>query len=125
MDFFQIAIAKSSLDYHCVSSTCLIAMETFIYQDDFIVPSFCTTAPENSVRHGRVPWSLSSWVDLEGEDLVLELADGASLLEAETLGGLLQSTNHRRRAAEENLDIRGGLGEPFLKQFISDLRKPE
>lgn len=51
---------------------------------------------------------------LEGKDLILELADGAGLLESETLGGLLQSTNHRRRATEENLDIVGGLGKVFL-----------
>ena len=57
---------------------------------------------------------LSLQVNLEGKDLILKLADGTSLLEAETLGGLLQTTNHRRRTAEENLDIFGGLREPFL-----------
>lgn len=116
MEFFQIAIAKSSLDYHCLSSTCLIALETFIYRDDFIVPPFAPLLLRIAFGTAERPGRLSSWVDLEGKDLVLELADGASLLEAETLGGLLQSTNHRRRAAEENLDIRGRLGEPFLKR---------
>lgn len=52
---------------------------------------------------------------LKGKDLVLELADGASLLEAKALCGLLETANHGRRSTEEDLDIVGGLGEPFLQ----------
>lgn len=51
---------------------------------------------------------------LKGKDLVLELADGTGLLVAEALGGLLEAADHRGRTAEENLDVVGGLGEPFL-----------
>jgi hypothetical protein len=46
--------------------------------------------------------------------LVFKLADGTGLLEAKALGGLLQAANHRGRTANENLDVVGGLGEPFL-----------
>lgn len=52
---------------------------------------------------------------LKGEDLVLELADGAGLLEAKALCGLFETANHGRRSTEEDLDIVGGLGEPFLQ----------
>lgn len=51
---------------------------------------------------------------LKGKDLILELADGTSLLEAEAFGGLLQTANHGRRTAEQDLDVVGGLGEVFL-----------
>jgi hypothetical protein len=57
-----------------------------------------------------IPFSLF----LESENLVLELTDGTSLGEAETLGSLLQAVNHRRGTTEENLDIAGGLGEVLL-----------
>lgn len=43
--------------------------------------------------------------NLEAEDLVLELADRASLSESERLGGLLHGADHGRRAAEHNLDV--------------------
>ncbi len=52
---------------------------------------------------------------LKSKDLVLELADGARLLESQCLGGLLQAADHGRGAAEQDLDIGGGLGEPFLQ----------
>lgn len=51
---------------------------------------------------------------LKGKHLVLQLADGPGLLEAEALGGLLQPTHHGRRAAQQDLDVVGRLGEPFL-----------
>lgn len=51
---------------------------------------------------------------LEGKDLVLQLADGASLLVAHALRGLLEAADHGRRTAQEDLDIVGGLGEPVL-----------
>lgn len=54
---------------------------------------------------------------LESKDLVLELADRTGLGEAKTLGSLLQTTNHRRGATEQDLDIAGGLGEPLLKEL--------
>lgn len=44
-------------------------------------------------------------IRLEGKHLVLKLADRAGLLEAQTLGGLLQSTNHGRGATDKDLDI--------------------
>lgn len=56
---------------------------------------------------------------LESKDLVLELADGAGLGEAETLGGLLQTANHGRGAAQEDLDIAGRLGKPFLYALLA------
>lgn len=52
---------------------------------------------------------------LEGKDLVLELADGTGLLEAKALGGLLQAADHGGRSAHQDLDIVGGLGQPFLR----------
>lgn len=52
--------------------------------------------------------------DLEAEDLVLELADGPGLGEAKRLGGLLHGSDHRRRAADEDLDISCRSGEKFL-----------
>lgn len=52
--------------------------------------------------------------NLESEDLVLELADRAGLLEAEGQGGLLECADHGGRAAKKELDIRGRLGEPLL-----------
>lgn len=51
---------------------------------------------------------------LESKDLVLELADGTGLFEAEALGGLFETANHGRRTAEQDLDVIGGLGEEFL-----------
>jgi hypothetical protein len=50
---------------------------------------------------------------LEAENLVLELADGPGLGEAERLGGLLHGTNHGRRATDEDLDV-GGRGRETL-----------
>jgi hypothetical protein len=50
---------------------------------------------------------------LEAEDLVLELANGPGLGEAERLGGLLHGTDHRRRATDEDLDV-GGRGREAL-----------
>ena len=50
---------------------------------------------------------------LEAEDLVLELADGPGLCEAERLGGLLHGTDHGRRATDEDLDV-GGRGREAL-----------
>lgn len=52
---------------------------------------------------------------LEGKDLVLQLADGTGLLEAKALGGLLQAADHGGRSAHQDLDIVGGLGQPFLR----------
>lgn len=48
--------------------------------------------------------------------MILELADGTGLLVPKALGGLLQAANHGRRTAHENLDVVGGLGEPFLEE---------
>jgi hypothetical protein len=50
---------------------------------------------------------------LEAEDLVLELADGPGLGEAERLGGLLHGADHGRRATDEDLDV-GGRGREAL-----------
>jgi hypothetical protein len=50
---------------------------------------------------------------LEAEDLVLELADGPGLGEAERLGGLLHGTDHGRRATDEDLDV-GSRGREAL-----------
>jgi hypothetical protein len=52
---------------------------------------------------------------LESEDLVLELAHGPGLLVTDGLGSLLQAADHGWRPAEQNLDVVGGLGEPFLQ----------
>lgn len=52
---------------------------------------------------------------LKGKDLVLELAHGPSLPETKAFGGLLETANHGRRAADQDLDIIGGFGEPFLE----------
>ena len=76
----------------------------------------------------RAGWVVDSWhewlepledtlpymIFLEGKDLVLELADGASLLVAEALCGLLKAANHGRRTTEEDLDIVGRGRKPFL-----------
>ena len=61
---------------------------------------------------------------LKGKDLVFELAHGPSLLKTKAFGGLLETANHGRRAADQNLDIIGGLGEPFL-EFRSVRRNSE
>lgn len=66
-------------------------------------------------------WLFSSCC-LESKDLVLELADGTGLFEAKALGGLLQTANHGRRTAEQDLDVVGGLGEEFLAQMLVMLR---
>jgi hypothetical protein len=47
---------------------------------------------------------------LKSEDLVVELADGAGFLVSKRLGGLLHGRDHRRRSAEENLDVVSGSG---------------
>ena len=52
--------------------------------------------------------------DLESEDLVLELAHGPCLLEAQAFSRLLQSADHRRRPAKQDLNIVRSLGQPFL-----------
>lgn len=76
---------------------------------------------EMSTRVSSVPsphkWKRSvdgSCSCLKCKDLVLELAHRTSLLEAKGLGGLLETADHGRRAAEQDLDIVGGLGQPFL-----------
>lgn len=51
---------------------------------------------------------------LEAEDLVLELADRPGLGVAERLSGLLHGADHRRRAADEDLDIGSRSRETFL-----------
>lgn len=56
----------------------------------------------------------SSCFRLEAEDLVLKLADGPGLGVAKRLGGLLHGTDHGRRAADEDLDIRTGAREFVL-----------
>lgn len=56
---------------------------------------------------------------LESKDLVTKLADRTCLGKAKGLGSLLDAANHRRRTAQEELDILGGLREPFLKT-VSD-----
>lgn len=58
--------------------------------------------------------SVLGTMSLKGKDLIHELADGAGLLEAKALGGLLQAANHGRGTAEENLDVVGRLGKPLL-----------
>jgi hypothetical protein len=50
--------------------------------------------------------------------LVLELAHWARLLVTKSLGGLLQTADHRRRAAEQDLDIGSRGREPFLQQML-------
>lgn len=65
-----------------------------------------------------LPWT-NMGVCLEGKDLVLKLADGAGLLEAKALGGLLQATNHRRRTAEQDLDVVRRCRQPFLQEVSS------
>lgn len=62
-------------------------------------------------------------VCLKGKHLVLELADGAGLLEADRLGGLLEGADHGRGAAEQNLDVVGGLGKPFLYAHTKEIRR--
>lgn len=51
---------------------------------------------------------------LESKDLVVELADRASLFVAETLACLLQAADHRWGTAKQQLDVRGSIGQPFL-----------
>ena len=51
---------------------------------------------------------------LEAEDLVLELADGPGLCEAERLGGLLHGADHGRRATDEDLDVGSRSREALL-----------
>lgn len=81
------------------------------------------SAPCRHGRRARKRLSRSNYIiavdrrhsrHLECEDLVLELADGLGLLEAKGLGGLLEATDHGWRTAEQNLDIIGRFGEPFL-----------
>lgn len=52
--------------------------------------------------------------NLEAEDLVLKLADRAGLGVTERLGSLLHRADHRRRTAEQNLDVAGRGRETFL-----------
>lgn len=66
-----------------------------------------------SAPHDRCAFSRTASL-LEGKDLVLELADRARLVVAEGLGGLLEATDHRGRAADEDLDVVRRLGEPLL-----------
>ncbi len=65
------------------------------------------------------PWARS----LESKDLVLQLADGAGLGESQALGRLLEPTDHGGRAAEQDLDVIGGLGEPFLEGRVRSAGK--
>lgn len=51
---------------------------------------------------------------LEAEDLVLQLADRASLGVAQGLGGFLHGADHGRGTAEEDLHIGGGGGQALL-----------
>lgn len=50
----------------------------------------------------------------EAKDLIGELADGACLVVAEGLAGLLHRRDHGRRTADEDLDVGGGGGELVL-----------
>ncbi len=67
----------------------------------------------------RAARSRLKWRPLEGKDLVFKLADRSRLLVAEALGGLLETANHRRRPADQDLDVVGGLGQPFLQVCVS------
>ena len=68
-------------------------------------------------------WDLLSFqqyvLSLERKDLVLKLADWAGLVVAEGLSCLLEAADHRGRTADEDLDVVGGLGEPFLENIVS------
>jgi hypothetical protein len=61
---------------------------------------------------------------LKRKELVLQLGDWSGLVETERLGGLLDSGNHGRRTADEDLDVFGGLGEVFLSgsMLVGDWR---
>ena len=61
-------------------------------------------------------FSYTSRICLEAEDLVLELADRASLGVTKRLGGLLHGTDHGRRTTEKDLDIAGRGREFILKR---------
>lgn len=60
---------------------------------------------------------------LESKDLVFELADRTSLVEAQALCGLLQAADHGRRTAEQDLDVVGWGGEPFLGQSVAQFTR--
>ena len=51
---------------------------------------------------------------LEGENLILQLADRTSLRIAKRLGGLFHGANHRRRAAKQDLVLGDGAREALL-----------
>ncbi|KAH4068676.1 hypothetical protein HBI81_028140 [Parastagonospora nodorum] len=57
---------------------------------------------------------------LEAEDLVLELADWLSLCVAQALSRLLHRSNHRRRTANQNLDVAGRRRQLLLDHIRSD-----
>lgn len=57
---------------------------------------------------------------LESKHLILQLADRPSLLEAQRLRRLLQPTNHRGRAAQQNLDITRRLRQQLLHHLLRD-----
>ena len=49
-------------------------------------------------------------------DLIDELADGAGLFVAQRGRRLLEGADHGWRTADQNLDVVGGLGKPFLRR---------
>ena len=51
--------------------------------------------------------------------MVREFASGSSLREAKALGSLLQTADHRRRSAQQDLDVVGRLREPFLSHPVN------
>lgn len=62
---------------------------------------------------------------LESKDLVLKLADGASLLEPKGLGSLLEAADHGGRTADEDLDVVRRLREPFLAGVLVNQGKSQ
>lgn len=91
----------------------------FRFARSFFNPSPCRQKHELLWLCASRRFSCPSCSLLESKDLVLEFAHGPGLLETDGLGGLLETADHWGRAAEQDLDIVGGLGKPFLRVDIS------
>lgn len=67
----------------------------------FIISSYTSSSPKH-LKH------CNANKHLEAENLILQLTNRPRLVESQTLCRLLHGRNHRRRSANQNLDVLGG-----------------
>jgi hypothetical protein len=106
-----------------LDSSCADAQLTYIHSPSWhTCASFLEahTATLASLLPEFAPRSFSFSDRLEAEDLVLELADRPGLGETQTLSCLLHSSDHRRGAADQDLDVAGGRRELLLDHIGGD-----